>query len=244
MAMSGSIWEFLGWGSNWSCSCWPQPQPQPRQIWATSETYTTAHSWSLNPLSKGRDWIHIIMGTSWVHYPWATMGTPCTFFILFLFYFIYFFGCTHSLYTFLGQGSNQSHSSDNAGSLTSCTTSCDILTAHLILATTLWDDLLPSSFYRGRSWAPGRWKILLKIPQHLVRNQDLVSDLGTLRLVRAHMNPYSPSIFSMTLSRREEKSRRERPSPRKNAVLHMPQKREGQLPSAESWRSLPHIAWR
>ena len=31
-------------GSNQSYSCWPLPQPQQCQIWATSATYTTAHS--------------------------------------------------------------------------------------------------------------------------------------------------------------------------------------------------------
>ena len=28
-----------------------------------------------NPLSRGRDWIRILMGTSWVPYHWATTGT-------------------------------------------------------------------------------------------------------------------------------------------------------------------------
>ena len=37
------IWKFPGQGLNWSCSCWPTLQPQWTQIWATSETYTTAH---------------------------------------------------------------------------------------------------------------------------------------------------------------------------------------------------------
>ena len=32
--------EFLGPGSNWSCSCWPQQHG----IQFTSATYTTAHS--------------------------------------------------------------------------------------------------------------------------------------------------------------------------------------------------------
>ena len=30
-------------GSKWSCSFWLTPQSQERQIWATSETHTTAH---------------------------------------------------------------------------------------------------------------------------------------------------------------------------------------------------------
>ena len=44
-----------------------------------SATCTTVHSqqhWILNPLSKTRDWTLILMDTGWVHYHWATMGTP------------------------------------------------------------------------------------------------------------------------------------------------------------------------
>ena len=39
-------------------------------------------SWQLqilNPLSEARDWTHIFMDTSWVHYCWATRGTPSIF---------------------------------------------------------------------------------------------------------------------------------------------------------------------
>ena len=32
--------------------------------------------WILNPLSKDRDRTRVLMDTSWVHYPWAMMGTP------------------------------------------------------------------------------------------------------------------------------------------------------------------------
>ena len=30
----------------------------------------------LSPLSKTRDWTCVLMDTSWVHYPWSTVGTP------------------------------------------------------------------------------------------------------------------------------------------------------------------------
>ena len=30
----------------------------------------------LNPLSKARDWTHVLMAISWVHYHWAMEGTP------------------------------------------------------------------------------------------------------------------------------------------------------------------------
>ena len=30
--------------------------------------------WILNPMSKTRDWIHVLMDTSWVYYHWATRG--------------------------------------------------------------------------------------------------------------------------------------------------------------------------
>ena len=62
----------------WSCSCWPMLQPQQQRIQAMSVTYTTAHGQNLilNSLSKVRDWIHILMENSWVHYYWATTGTP------------------------------------------------------------------------------------------------------------------------------------------------------------------------
>ena len=49
--------------------------------------HTTAHSntGSFNPLSKARDWTHILMDSSRVHYSWATTGTP-----------ILIFGLVHS----------------------------------------------------------------------------------------------------------------------------------------------------
>ena len=32
--------------------------------------------WILNPLREAKDWTHILMDTSQIHFPWATMGTP------------------------------------------------------------------------------------------------------------------------------------------------------------------------
>ena len=31
----------------------------------------------LNPLSEARDWTRVLIDTSWIHYSWATAGTPC-----------------------------------------------------------------------------------------------------------------------------------------------------------------------
>ena len=44
-----------------SYSCQPTPQPQQCRIWATSVTYTTAHSNIFNPLSKARDGTCVLM---------------------------------------------------------------------------------------------------------------------------------------------------------------------------------------
>ena len=54
----------------------------------------------LNPLSEARDQTHNLMGTSRIRFHCATMGTP---------QIIFFFGCTHSMWKFLGQGSNPCH---------------------------------------------------------------------------------------------------------------------------------------
>ena len=40
--------------------------------------HSSRRGWFLNPLSKARDQTHILMGTSWVHFPWATVGTSMT----------------------------------------------------------------------------------------------------------------------------------------------------------------------
>ena len=37
--------------------------------------HSSQQRWILNPLSRARDQIHILMDTSWIHYHWATMGT-------------------------------------------------------------------------------------------------------------------------------------------------------------------------
>ena len=42
-----------------------QSTPQPRQCQI------------LNPLREARDQTHVLMDTRWVHYCWATIGTPC-----------------------------------------------------------------------------------------------------------------------------------------------------------------------
>ena len=34
------------------------------------------HLWIFNPLSRTRNWTHLLMDTSWILNPWATMGTP------------------------------------------------------------------------------------------------------------------------------------------------------------------------
>ena len=64
--------------SNWSCSCQPMPQPQQCQIWAMSLTYITAwgNTRSFNPLSKARDWTHVLMVLVTCLTCWTTMETP------------------------------------------------------------------------------------------------------------------------------------------------------------------------
>ena len=73
------IWKFLGYGSNWSCSCQPTPQPQ-HGIQAIFATYTTAHgnAGSFNPMSKARDQTHICLDTSWVYHLLShNRNSPC-----------------------------------------------------------------------------------------------------------------------------------------------------------------------
>ena len=56
-------------------------------MWDPSHLCNLHHSsqqcWIPDPLSKARDWTHILMGTSWIHFHWATVGTsPTDFHIL------------------------------------------------------------------------------------------------------------------------------------------------------------------
>ena len=56
---------------------WPMPQSQQYHIQAVCNLHLS--SWQcriLNPLSEVRDQTHILVDSSWVHYHWATMGTP------------------------------------------------------------------------------------------------------------------------------------------------------------------------
>ena len=51
--------------------------------------HSSWQTWFFNSLSKARDWTHILMHTSWVHYHWATIGTP-SFFKLKKIFFLFF----------------------------------------------------------------------------------------------------------------------------------------------------------
>ena len=56
----------------------PCLQPIP-QLTAVPDTHLHHSSWQcqiLNPLSEARDQTCVFMDTSWVHYCWATTGTP------------------------------------------------------------------------------------------------------------------------------------------------------------------------
>ena len=43
------------------------------QIGAVAAGLHRSHSWSFNPLSEARDWICVLMDTSWVRHHWAMM---------------------------------------------------------------------------------------------------------------------------------------------------------------------------
>ena len=38
--------------------------------------HSSRQCWFLHPLSEARDWIWILIDTSWISYCWVTMGTP------------------------------------------------------------------------------------------------------------------------------------------------------------------------
>ena len=67
------------------------------------------------------------MVSSQISFCCAMVGTPFFLFVCFVFVSLGFFGCTHSIWKFLGQGSNPNHSSgpshcsDIPGSLIPCT---------------------------------------------------------------------------------------------------------------------------
>ena len=44
--------------------------------WVCDLHYNSQQRQILNSLSKASDWALVLMDTSWVHYHWATMGTP------------------------------------------------------------------------------------------------------------------------------------------------------------------------
>ena len=62
------IWRFPGWGSDWSCSCWPTPQPQQRGI--------------PNPLSEARDQTRTLLDTGRICFRCAEMRPPYEAFLM------------------------------------------------------------------------------------------------------------------------------------------------------------------
>ena len=54
--------------------------PDPSYIWDLH--HSSQKCWILNPLIETRDWTHILMSTSQVHYHWATTGTPSLLFLI------------------------------------------------------------------------------------------------------------------------------------------------------------------
>ena len=119
--------RFPGWGSNWSCSCWPMPQPQQCQIRAAFATYAAAHSntgfltpWvrlGIRPMSS---WILVGFLTCW-----ATMEIPAR-----CYFIICCCCCCHFRAALVAHGGFQArdwigavpaglrHGHSNAGSLT------------------------------------------------------------------------------------------------------------------------------
>ena len=81
--------------------------------------HSSQQHWILNPLSGARDWTHILMDASQLHYHWATAGTPI-FLNMYIFLFVLFVADTlafvlegdiiflfqgHSLYKYLSEDS-------------------------------------------------------------------------------------------------------------------------------------------
>ena len=79
-------------GSNWSYSCWPTPQPQQRHIWATSVTYTIAHSnagfqtyWVRPGIKPVSSWmlVRFVSTKPWQELPQVNfINTPRTYYFL------------------------------------------------------------------------------------------------------------------------------------------------------------------
>ena len=82
------IGKFLGEALNQSYSCRLIPQPRQGGMQAASATCTTAHenAASFNPLSDARDWTHILMDTSRIHFPAPQQELPLFFFFSFFFW--------------------------------------------------------------------------------------------------------------------------------------------------------------
>ena len=65
--------------------------------------HSSCQCWILNPLNGAKNWTHVIMDTSQVHFYWTTIGT-----LIGIFYFLFLL-----CFWFLGQGANLDYISDN-----------------------------------------------------------------------------------------------------------------------------------
>ena len=61
-----------------SCSCQPTPKATAtKDLSHVCDLYHSSQQCQiLNPLSKARDWTHVLADTSWVRYCWAMVETP------------------------------------------------------------------------------------------------------------------------------------------------------------------------
>ena len=69
-------WHMEAPRLNQSCSRWPTPQPRQWRIQIICDLHSS--SWQhqiLNPVSKARDWICVLMDASQFCFPWARMET-------------------------------------------------------------------------------------------------------------------------------------------------------------------------